>query len=194
MEPPTLFTSIESVFSFSMDNTAISIALCIDKRAIIGVIYNPVRRELFWAIQGQGAYLTAADVDCIKLHTSSLTDLHNALVCVEYGAAYGNKTEIDKKLVNQVRPLLEYPVHGVRSLGAATMNLMAVARGSADAYIESGLKPWDMAAGELIIREAGGSISMINHAAEFTLTGEQIMAACNQDISQQLLLLLGGLS
>lgn len=63
------------------------------------------------------------------------------------------------------------------------MNLMAVARGSADAYIESGLKPWDMAAGELIVREAGGVVTAIDEGVEFELTGAQLMATGTAELS-----------
>lgn len=63
------------------------------------------------------------------------------------------------------------------------MNLMAVARGSAVAYIESGLKPWDMAAGELIVREAGGVVTAIDEGVEFELTGAQLMATGTAELS-----------
>lgn len=166
------------------DNSAISIALCVNKRAMVGVIYNPMRRELFWAIKGSGAFVSMdGGGEAAKLQTSSITDLHQSLVCVEYGPTLGEPDKIRDMLERQIKPLLQHPVHGLRSAGAATMNLMAVARGSAEVYIEAGLKAWDMAAGELIVREAGGIITAITSTRDFMLTGEEIIASCNATIS-----------
>lgn len=125
-----------------------------------------------------------------RLKTSQVSDLKKALICSEFGAAYGDLRKVEQKWTRELKPLLLYPVHGIRQLGAATMNLMAVARGSADAYIESGLKPWDMAAGELIVREAGGCICAIDQGTEFSLTGAQLLATGTADLSSSILHLL----
>jgi fructose-1,6-bisphosphatase/inositol monophosphatase family enzyme len=172
-------------FVHNLGNLAISIALCINKREIIGVIYNPIQREIFYARSGDdaAAYLHDCNSGCTRmLKTSSTVDLKKALICTEFGAAYGDCQKVDEKWSTQMRPLLLHPVHGIRQLGAATMNMMAVARGSAEAYIESGLKAWDMAAGELIVRQAGGTVSAIDNGTEFSLTGAQLIAGANSEI------------
>ena len=174
-------------FIHNFDQTAISIALCVNKRAIVGVIYNPIRKELYYATQGGGAFLERYGNDAVRLTTSSTDDLKRSLVSIELGAAHGEADKLNEKWQNQMFPLLNHPIHGLRQLGAATMNFMAVARGCVEAYIESGLKPWDMAAGELIVREAGGVITMIDDENEpFRLTGKQVIASCNQQISQSI--------
>ena len=158
---------------------------------MFGAIYNPIRQEYYYAIQGQGAFLqNLATNQTTKLKTSQVKDLKKALICSEFGAAYGDYSKVEQKWTRELQPLLLYPVHGIRQLGAATMNLMAVARGSTDAYIESGLKPWDMAAGELIVREAGGIVAAIDQGTEFSLTGAQLLATGTADLSSQILCLL----
>lgn len=158
---------------------------------MFGVIYNPIRQELYFAMEGRGSFLENLVTNQIcRLRCSATCDLERALICTEFGAAYGDPHKVHDKWHNQLQPLLLHPVHGIRQLGAATMNLMAVARGSADAYVESGLKAWDMAAGELIVREAGGVVTSIDGGVEFDLCKGQIMAACTDTLSRNLHALL----
>jgi myo-inositol-1(or 4)-monophosphatase len=116
-----------------------------------GVVYDPLRQEIFSASRGQGAQL-----DGRKIRVSKRTTLQSSLVAT--GFPYrANLVHIERYL-NMLRAVMLESA-GVRRPGAAALDLCYVAAGRVDAFFELGLSKWDIAAGALIIREAGGRIS-----------------------------------
>jgi myo-inositol-1(or 4)-monophosphatase len=116
-----------------------------------GVVYDPLRQEIFSASRGQGAQL-----DGRKIRVSKRTTLQSSLVAT--GFPYrANLVHIDRYLGMLRLVMLESA--GVRRPGSAALDLCYVAAGRVDAFFELGLSKWDLAAGALIIREAGGRIS-----------------------------------
>ncbi|XP_022108753.1 inositol monophosphatase 1-like [Acanthaster planci] len=138
-------------FVHSFQFVAVSIGLSIAKENIIGVIYNPVLDELFTAIKGRGAFCNGKPISC-----SRQQDISQCLALVEIGSSRVS-AHLQTKLQN-INSLIQQGVHGIRSLGSAALNICQVARGGGDVYIEHGIHCWDMAAGVVIIREAGGVI------------------------------------
>ena len=128
----------------------VNIALIHQHRAVMGVVYNPVSEELFWAQAGCGAYLNDE-----KIAVSKIADKENSLLATGFPAdtstAVYNNLEIFKELTNST--------HGVRRDGSAALDLCYVACGRLDAFWEMKLSPWDVAAGSLIVSEAGGSVT-----------------------------------
>ncbi|OAG28759.1 inositol monophosphatase family protein [Thermodesulfatator autotrophicus] len=127
-----------------------SIALMEDKQPVLGVIYHVMLDELFWAERGKGAYLNGR-----RLSVSRIDDLNNAVLAT--GFPYG----IHEDPVKVVKAFHDFLVkaQGVRRAGAAALDLAYVACGRLDGFWEPHLKPWDTAAGILLVEEAGGKVS-----------------------------------
>lgn len=127
-------------------HSAVSVALAKDKELICGVVANPFTNEIFYAERGCGAFLNGK-----KIHASDCT-LENSLVMFgtsPYEHEFSEKTfELARKaFLNSIE---------VRRSGCAALDICYVASGRADLYYEMILRPWDFAAGTLILREAGG--------------------------------------
>ncbi len=117
-----------------------------------GMIYNPVNDEMFWAEKGGGAFLNER-----RLRVSARRELKNALFAtgIPFAAVTGARRLAFARTLGVLMP----QVAGIRRFGAAALDLAWVAAGRYDGYWELGLKPWDMAAGLLIVREAGGFVT-----------------------------------
>ncbi len=141
----------------------VSIGLQIKGRMEHAVVYDPLRQELFTASRGSGA-----QVDGHKIRVSGRTKLDESLIGT--GFPFRQSEE-------NIEPYLEMlkkgivNTSGVRRPGAAALDLCYVAAGRLDAFWETGLKAWDLAAGSLIIREAGGIVSGLDGSENFLETG-----------------------
>jgi myo-inositol-1(or 4)-monophosphatase len=114
-----------------------------------GVIYAPAADEMFWAEKGTGAFMNER-----RLRVSARRDLSEAVFAtgIPFGAVSAPRRHAFSRTLAVVMP----QVAGVRRFGAAALDLAWVAHGRFDGYWELGIKPWDIAAGELLVREAGG--------------------------------------
>jgi myo-inositol-1(or 4)-monophosphatase len=129
---------------------------------VIGVVYDPNREELFTAMHEVGAWLNERRIQCSKT-----TLLSESVV----GTGFPFR---DFSFASQYMPTLEYAINntrGVRRLGAAALDLAWVACGRYDAYWEMGLAPWDVAAGTVIVREAGGICEDMHHRDPWPIKG-----------------------
>lgn len=140
----------------------ISIALAKGQEILAGIVYDPLRDELFWAAKGIGAYLNDR-----RITVSSRHQLADALVSA--GVPYPSTPQPQ----NFFQPLQDiFPlVAGVRSLGSAALELAYVAAGRLDAFWEDGLWPWDMAAGALLVKEAKGHVKNYSGTENFLERG-----------------------
>ena len=168
-------------FLHSMPHFAISVALKKEDEIIAGVVYDPLKDELFWAEKGSGAFMNDR-----RLRVSSRRNLEDCVFGTGFSCVGGDDT-LD--LLSGVKP----KVAGIRQWGSAALDLAYVAAGRLDGYWEAGLYPWDMAAGLILVKEAGGWIS--------DLSGKQVMSqmlrqgsviASSPPLSAQLRPLLGG--
>jgi myo-inositol-1(or 4)-monophosphatase len=128
----------------------VSIALFEKDKPIVGVVYDPFHQELFHALRGGGAYLNDS-----LIYVSKISSLAKSLLAT--GFAYDRTQTKDNNYAEFCK--LTDMTQGVRRAGAAALDLAYVAAGRLDGYWERGLKPWDMAAGMLLVEEAGGKIS-----------------------------------
>lgn len=142
---------------------AVSIGVQVNGRMEHGVVYDPLRQELFTASRGVGA-----QVDGHKLRVSGQMELSRALL----GTGFPFR-DAGLDITPYMNMLSKTIVHtsGVRRAGAAALDLCYVAAGRLDAYFETGLAPWDLAAGSLIVREAGGIVSGLDGCENFLETG-----------------------
>lgn len=129
---------------------AVSIGLLVDGVPAVGVVYNPIIDELYWAARGAGAYLNGK-----MLHVTAITELAQALVITGFACLRANACPNNLDNFAKIAP----QTLGIRRLGAASLDLCAVAAGRAEAFWELYLKPWDVAAGGLIVLEAGGKVT-----------------------------------
>ncbi|MFK8053240.1 MAG: inositol monophosphatase family protein [Woeseiaceae bacterium] len=151
-------------FLHSFPVYCVSVAARIDGRLSHGVIYDPVSQEMFTASRGDGAQL-----DGRKMRVSGRRQLSEALVGTGFPYRGDQQAGVDHYLALLKAVLTKSA--GIRRPGAAALDLAYVAAGRLDAFWEFGLKPWDVAAGALIIREAGGIISGIDGGENYLDSG-----------------------
>lgn len=156
-------------FLKSIPHFAVSIALLRHDQPIHGVVYDPVRDELFTASKGMGAFCNSNRLRVQKTQTN----IHGAYVAMG-GPSPNHKTTWFKQ-VDMMHAMLQ-KISGFRRLGAASLDMCYVAAGRVDAYWGNHLKPWDFRAAELIVREAGGFVTDHQGQSNFTETGH-ILAA-----------------
>ncbi len=132
---------------------------------IAGVIFDPNRNEMFAAERGGGAYLNGR-----RMHVSTQARLEDALVATGFPSRKRH-LHVNVHFYYQMGML----THGVRRAGSAALDLAYVGCGRLDAFWEFGLKPWDMAAGILIVKEAGGRCSDMRGAVH-TMASQHLLA------------------
>lgn len=155
---------------------ACTVALERDGEIVAGVTYNPITNDLYWAEKGKGAYHNDR-----RLRVSARKVLEDSLIAT--GLPFVGKTGHAQAL-KELHQIMQRTA-GIRRLGACSLDLAMVAAGRVDGYWERGLKPWDMAAGTLLITEAGGKIGSLDGDQSPLITGE--MLAANLDLYPQLL-------
>ena len=129
---------------------AVSIALETAGEIVLGVVYSPIMEEFFHARLGKGAYLNEKPI-----HVSSASELRESLVATGFPYDIRKRpTRIFDRFQRMVRGS-----QGIRRAGAAAIDLCYVAAGRLDGYWEENLKPWDTAAGLLMVKEAGGTLT-----------------------------------
>ncbi|WP_020396551.1 inositol monophosphatase family protein [Thiolinea disciformis] len=134
-------------FLYGLQHFSVSIGLKQKGRPFLGVVFDPVRDEMFAAVRGEGATLNNR-----KLRVSARPGLQNALLAT--GVPFRTNQNLDLYL-DTMRALLPSTA-GVRRMGSAALDLAYVACGRFDGFWEFGLKEWDMAAGIVLVQEAGG--------------------------------------
>jgi myo-inositol-1(or 4)-monophosphatase len=149
--PCWIFDPIDGTTNFAhgLPIFCASLALEIDGRIVVGAIYDPTREELFTAERGGGAYLNGR-----RLEVTQASALIDALLCTGFHYdVHGSGEQVLALFAAFVRR-----ARAVRRLGSAALDLCYLAAGRFDGFWEDRLKPWDMAAGVLIVEEAGGAI------------------------------------
>jgi myo-inositol-1(or 4)-monophosphatase len=158
-------------FLHGMPHFAINVALQREGEIVAAVTYNPILQEMFWAEKGKGAFLN----NDVRLRVSGRRDLADSLVCtgIPFIGRPGHAQSI-----KEIHALGQR-VAGIRRLGSSALDLAWVAAGRYDAYWERNLKPWDVAAGILLVSEAGGKVTGLDD--QDPLSGASILAA-NQEL------------
>jgi len=144
----------------------VSIALECKKEIVVGIVYDPIREEMFSAVKSEGAFLNGE-----KIKVSCINDLDLSLL------ATGFPYDIRESKVNNVDHFIHFltRAQAIRRCGSAAMDLCYVACGRFDGFWELKLSPWDVAAGAMIVREAGGKVSDFKDA-EFSILSPEILA------------------
>jgi len=159
----------------------ISIALERDGEIVCGLVYNPILDELYTAERGQGAF-----VNNRRLRVANRKTLADSLICT--GMPHRGRPGHERFLL-ECKALMA-ATGGLRRTGAAAMDLAWVAAGRFDGFFEHDLKPWDMAGGLLLVREAGGFVSDVDGTQKMFEAGS--IVAGNQSMHKALLATLSG--
>ncbi len=157
-------------FLHGIPQFAISIGLQREGTVIAGVIYNPATDELYIAERGKGAFLNDT-----RLRVAARKELRDCVIACGLPHIGRGDHELSRREMAQLQPR----VAGLRRFGAASLDLAYVAAGRLDGYWERNLKPWDMAAGMILIREAGGVVSDIQTSGDPLITGDVV---CGNEI------------
>jgi myo-inositol-1(or 4)-monophosphatase len=155
---------------------SVSIALEYKKEAIVGVVFDPIKDELFHCVKGRGAFLNNRPI-----HVSDIDKLENSLVAT--GFPFRKKEMIDHYL--DAFKGIFFVVGDLRRAGSAAIDLAYVASGRIEGFFELNLSPWDIAAGSLLITEAGGIITDFGGGNKYLSTGN--IAAGNEFIHSEIL-------
>jgi len=158
----------------------VSIALMVNGRIEQAVVYDPTRNDLFCATKGRGAYLNDR-----RIRVAKRTTLRDCLISTGFPFRPGDAFQTYLQMLADVMPRCA----GVRRPGSAALDLAYVAAGFSDGFFEMGLSPWDVAAGALLVTEAGGLIGNFTGEADF-LEQRECLAA-NPRIYGQLVGLTG---
>jgi myo-inositol-1(or 4)-monophosphatase len=161
---------------------AVAIALQRGEEIVASVIYNPVMEELFVAEKGAGAWLD----DKKRLRVANRKHLADAAVATGIVSQGRPSDLLQLRQLVQINPA----VSGIRRTGSASTDLAWLAAGRFDGYWEAGLKPWDVAPGWLMLREAGGTMTDYSGGAGSIWNGEVV--AGNETIQSQLLKIIKG--
>ncbi|XP_035679409.1 inositol monophosphatase 1-like [Branchiostoma floridae] len=160
---------------------AVSIALSVNKKVVVGIVYNAILDYMFTAQLGKGAFMNGKPI-----HVSGQEDIKKTLLIAELGKSrdakvldiiFGNLREFYNE---------ENITHGCRILGCATLDMCQVASGAGDAYYMSGkygIGVWDMAAGALIVTEAGGVV-MDTTGGPFDMMSRRVLCASSEKLAR----------
>lgn len=167
-------------FLHGLPHFAISIAAEREGEIVAGLIYNPITDEMFWAEKGLGAFGNNK-----RLRVSGRTNLSECLIAT--GIPFKGSRRKSADFLPELTAIMPH-VAGIRRFGAASLDMAYVAAGRYDAYWESGIYPWDVAAGALMVKEAGGFIAPFKTGKNPVLDGAII--ATNAGLHEKIVKML----
>lgn len=163
---------VDGTFNYLHHHPHFAISIAVRQRGQVqhAVIFDPLRDEIYRASYGQGAYLNSR-----RIHVSKQRSLAQSLLATGFPHRVDLNNDANAQQFNNILP----KVASLRLGGAAVLDLAYVANGRLDGYWQSGLKPWDIAAGELLVREAGGLVTDLNGEQNFMQSGAVVAANPN---------------
>ncbi|XP_005097043.1 inositol monophosphatase 2 [Aplysia californica] len=178
-EPTWIIDPIDGTTNFvhRVQEVSFSLGVTINKKPVIGIVYAPVKEEMFTARLGQGAFCNDQ-----RLKANSITELKKSLGIVEGGSARDPAVVQDK--ITNIHSILKN-CHGFRAYGSCAINLCHVAAGRGDFYVEYGVHIWDFIAGVLIAQEAGASVCD-PEGGELSLLRRRLLCACTPELIVQI--------
>ncbi|XP_070700696.1 inositol monophosphatase 1-like isoform X2 [Pempheris klunzingeri] len=179
-DPTWIIDPIDGTTNFvhTFPFVAVSIAFSVNKQVEFGVVYSCLEDKMFTARRGRGAFCNGK-----PLQVSGQEDIKQSVIATEFGSS--RDPEAVDKIFTSLKNILCIPVHGVRGAGTAAINMCLVASGCVEAYYEIGMHIWDVAAGSLIVSEAGGVLMDVEGGA-VDLMSRRIVAANNGTIAERI--------
>ena len=170
-------------FAHQIPHCAISIGVYENKKPKFAFVYNPILNEFYTAIAGEGAYKNG-----VKIQVSRNDYFQRALVATGFPYSSADNTDDLDLVIKRLHKILP-KCQDIRRLGSAALDLCYVADGKYEGFYEINLKPWDVSAGILIVKEAGGEISN-DRGDEFDMFNDKCIVASNSLIHSELVDLL----
>lgn len=170
-------------FVHTVPHVAISLGVHKNNEPFIGIVYNPILDEFFHGVRGEGAFLNGK-----KISVTNESVFKKSLIATGFPYSCDKNIDDFNWVINKISKILP-KVQDIRRLGSASLDLCYLSRGSFDGYYEMNLKPWDIAAGIIILGEAGGKIS--NEKGEkHDIFKDKILLASNSKIHHHLVELI----
>ncbi|XP_076632870.1 uncharacterized protein LOC143347528 [Colletes latitarsis] len=183
-KPTWIIDPIDGTTNFvnSFPHTCISVGLSVCKEIVVGIIYNPLTEELYTAMKGKGAFLNGK-----PLKSSCVAELKEALIDLELFSLGSHAKNRDIRMGRF--EAITSVARGVRYMGSAALSMAYIAKGALDCMQVDGLQPWDVAAGLLLIREAGGTV-LDTKVNEYDFMKPNTIAAGSDKLASQVKQLL----
>uniref|UniRef100_A0A8C7T1H5 Inositol-1-monophosphatase n=1 Tax=Oncorhynchus mykiss TaxID=8022 RepID=A0A8C7T1H5_ONCMY len=143
-----------------------------------GVVYSCIEDKMYTARKGKGAFCNGQ-----ILNVSDQKEISQSIIATEFGS--NRDTEVVDKIFSSMRKILCLPIHGIRGVGTAATNMCLVASGCVEAYYEIGIHCWDIAAGAIIVTEAGGVLMDVD-GGPLDLMSRRVVAANNKIIAERI--------
>ncbi|XP_062235531.1 inositol monophosphatase 1-like [Platichthys flesus] len=158
---------------------AVSIAFAVNKQLEFGVVYSCLEDKMYKAQNGKGAFCNDEPIQ-----VSDVKDIKKSIIISEHG--YDRTPASVTKIFSTMRKILCIPVHGIRGSGTAATNMCLVASGAVEAFFEIGIHCWDIAAGAVIVKEAGGVLLDVD-GGPFDLMSRRMVSANNDVIATRII-------
>ncbi|GAB0099188.1 Inositol monophosphatase [Sergentomyia squamirostris] len=182
-DPTWIIDPVDGTMNFvhGFPQSCVSVGLWVNKSPEMAIVFNPVFNQKFTARRGQGAFFNGQ-----RIHVSGEKCLKKALITTEFGTSREpEKVRVTLENLAKIVPA----VHGIRVTGSAALNMCMVAQGVADLNFEFGPHAWDMAAGDLIVREAGG-VTMDPSGGPLDIMSRRVLAASSREVAEDFIKLL----
>lgn len=167
--PTWVVDPIDGTMSFvhGIYDCCFSIGLLVNREPVLGVVNAPQLQMVFTAVKGCGAFCNGKPI-----HVSSTSSLKEAIILSHY-SSYRSPNAMES-IHGMHKELLLLPVHSIRCHGSAAVDMCLVASGKADVYIDAETNPWDIAAGTVILREAGGVVHDVDDASQLEISSRGV--------------------
>jgi len=177
--PTWIIDPIDGTMNFVHGNPLVvtSVGLTINKKLVAGIINAPCIDKCYTAVKGKGAFLNGTQ----QLSVTGVTEIKDAF-CVMEVSTGANQEKQDISIANMTK--LMSSAHAVRCFGPAALDMAFVGGGQADAYFHAGIHCWDIAAGAVIISEAGGYV-MSPDGSDFDLMSRTVLVASTKELATQ---------
>jgi myo-inositol-1(or 4)-monophosphatase len=167
-------------FFHQIPHCAISVGVYENKLPKFGIVYNPILDELFYAEDGKGAYKNGQ-----KIKVSSFNDFQRALIATGFPYSGADNMDDLNWVISKLSKILP-KCQDIRRFGSAALDLCYVAEGKFDGFYEINLKPWDVSAGIIILKEAGGIVTN-DKGEKYDMFNDKCIVASNGTIHNEFL-------
>lgn len=172
---------------------AVSIGVAFGDELVMGVVYNPLTDELWFAWKGCGAFFRRSSGTVSRIHTSKCVDVGSSIASTGFAVPLFRRLSARKESLEKLTRIVEHNTRilmtrtrDVRRIGSAACDICFVAMGRTDCYFEFGIKEWDIAAGLVILHEAGGDSSTIGGLTPYSIRGRNILVASSAALRHQM--------
>ena len=180
-------------FVHSFPVVAISIGFALGDETLMGVVYNPVTDETWFGWKNCGAYFRNRSGEISQIQTSGCTSLGSALVSTGFAVPLFRRKITNAEAQSKLQSIVEKNTRAlmtksrdIRRIGSAACDLCYVAMGRTDVFFEFGIKEWDVAAGLLILQEAGGEVSTVGGLQPCSIRGRNIMGCSSSELRREM--------